>query len=166
MSPLQNRGTVNPSANVLNSVALVEFRAALCTFADRAKDALGMMQLDLRRAKDWLEEQKKHWQAAVRQTEDEVFEAKNELTRRRMIRIGDRSPDCTEQEKALALARRRLEIAEERLNHCRRWERALPEALLDYDAPANQLMAMLDGDIPRMLAYLERKVASLEEYAQ
>ncbi|MBI3407116.1 MAG: hypothetical protein HY040_02015 [Planctomycetes bacterium] len=157
---------MNPSANVLATATLVDFRAALCTFADHAKDALGMLDMDIRRARDWLEDQKSFWQKAVRQAEDRLFQAKSELTRRRMMRIADRPPDCTEQEEALEKARRRLEIAQERLANCRRWQRALPEALIDYEGPSNQLTGLLEGQTPRMLAYLEKKIASLEAYTQ
>ena len=155
---------MDPSANVLATATLIDLRSALCTFADHAKDAVGMLQMDIRRSQDWLDQQKGHWQAARRQAEDDVFQAKNELTRRRMMRIGDRRPDCTEQEETLALARQRLEIAGTKLAACRHWQRALPEALIDYEGPANQLAGALEGDVPRMLAYLERKIASLEEY--
>ncbi len=157
---------MNPAANVYTSATLVEFRAALCTFTDHAKDALGMLQLEIRHAQDWLEDQKKNWQLAVRRAEDDVFQAKAELSRRRMMRIGDREPDCTEQEKALAIAKHRLEYAQEKLASCRRWQRALPEALNDYLGPANQLTALLEGQMPKMIAYLEQKIARLEEYVQ
>src|SRR5262245_14096982 len=157
---------MNPSANVLETTTLVEFRAGLCTFTERAKDALGILDLDIRRARDWLEEQTALWKKAVRHAEDRLLQAKNELTRRRLMRIGDRPPDCTEQEEALELAKRRLEFAQERFGNCRRWQRALPEALIDYEGPSNQLTALLEGQMPRMLAYLESKIASLEEYTQ
>jgi hypothetical protein len=155
---------MNPSANVQETATLVDFRAGLCTFADHAKDALGMLQMDIRRAQDWLEDQKKRWQGAARQAEDKVIQAKTELTRRRMMRIGDRPPDCTEQEEALELARQRLEFAQDKLDNCRRWLRDLPEALIDYEGPSNQLLGLLEGQWPRMLAYLEKKIISLEEY--
>ena len=162
-----SRGSdMNPAANVSEISTLVDFRAALCTFADRVRDALGILDMDIRRARDWLDAQKTRWQAAVRQAEDAVFQAKNELTRRRMMRIADRPPDCTEQEEALARARFGLEFAQERLASCKRWQRELPEALIDYEAASNQLDGLIDGAVPKMLVYLEMKIASLEAYIQ
>lgn len=155
---------MNPSANVLQTATLVDFRAALCTFADGVRDALGMLQMDIRRAGDWLEQQRGEWHAAVRLAEDQVFQAKSELTRRRMMRIGDRVPDCTEVEAALSVALQRLDFARDKLTKCKRWQRAWPEALIDFQGPANRLQGLGDGDIPRMLTYLEQKIASLEAY--
>ena len=122
--------------------------------------------MDIRRAQDWLDERKNYWTAAVRKSEDLVFQTKNELTRRRMMRIGERNPDCSEQEAAFHAARRQLEAAQEKLASCRRWQRKLVEALVDFEGPANQLSGVLDGEAPRALAYLDGKIASLEAYTR
>lgn len=155
---------MDPSAHVTAVEALVLFRADLATFLAQAKDALTTLDMDIRRAFQWLDEQKRHWEAAVRQAEDEVFQARNELARRRMMKIGDRTPDTTEQEKALARARARLEHAERKLEATRRWQRTFPDEVDEYHGPSRQLQGLLEADLPRMLAYLESKIASLEAY--
>jgi hypothetical protein len=154
------------SARVRSIEALASLKAALCTFASEAKEALSSAALDIRRAQSWLADQLKHWTGAVRQSEDAVFHAKQELSRRRMMRIGDRPPDCTEQEEALELARRRLEYAEEKLEITRRWQRQWPEAIIDYDGPVNQLLGLIDGQLPKADALLAQKIAALEEYVR
>ncbi len=155
---------MDPSAHVNATEALIEFRASLCTFADLAKDALGTVDLDIQHTMAWLDEQSRHWQAAVRRAEDEVFQAKNELARKRMMRIGDRRPDTTDQEKILERAKARLEFAQTKLAASKRWLRVLPEEVNEYAGPARQLQGLLEGQFPRMIAYMEGKIASLEEY--
>jgi chromosome segregation ATPase len=153
-------------ARVRSIEGLAGLKAALCTFAAEAKEALSAAAMDIRRAQSWLDDQYKYWTAAVRKSEDAVFHAKQELSRRRMTKIGDRRPDCTEQEGALELARRRLEYAEDKLEATRRWQRQLPEAILDYEGPVNQLLGFIDGQLPKADALLTQKIAALEEYVR
>jgi DNA repair exonuclease SbcCD ATPase subunit len=143
---------------------MADFQAALLTFADRAKDALSSVELALQRMLDWLADQAKHWQAEIRQAEDAVFQAKQELTRKKMIRIGDRKPDTTDQEKALRRAQAWLEHAQEKLARTRHWQRAFPDAMYDYHSPARQLQFLLEAQVPLMNAYLTQKVVALESY--
>src|SRR5205807_2499901 len=86
---------MGPTAHLTETQALLDFRAVLCTFADQAKDALGIIDHEIQRTFSFLEEQRRGWQAAVRQTEDEVIQAKIELNQRRNQRIGDRKPDTS-----------------------------------------------------------------------
>ena len=48
----------------------------------------------------------------------------------------------------------------------KRWQRDLPHELMNYEGPSRQLQNTLDGELPRMIAHLERKIAALETYAQ
>jgi hypothetical protein len=155
---------VGEAANVTTIAALADLRAALLTFADEGRDALGAVETEIRRTFDWLDAQLKHWQHEVRRCEDELFQAKQELARRKILRVGDRPPDCTEQEKAVRLAQARLEHAEEQREKTRVWLRELPEAVMEYEGPGRQLGNLIDGGLERACALLERKVESLEAY--
>ena len=84
------------SAEVASLQALIDWKASLCTFTSEAKEALSSLSMEIQHALAWLEEQLKYWRSMVRQCEEEVFQAKLELSRRRMMRIGDRPPDTTE----------------------------------------------------------------------
>jgi hypothetical protein len=157
---------MGPFARVESLESLIELKAALCVFTAEAKEALSSVEMEIQRSVAWLDEQLKQWQAEVRRGEDAVFQAKNELVRRKMMRIGDRPPDCSEQEEALERARVRLEHAEEQVEKTRRWQRELPEAVITYEGPARQLGGVLEADMPRADAFLENKIASLEAYVQ
>src|ERR1022692_1702897 len=124
------------SAQVHSVERLADFKAALQTFAAKAKDAMSSNAMEIRRSQEWVEGQLDLWKAEIRRAEDAVVLAKNELARKKMMRIGDRPPDTTEQEKALRKARARLAHAEEKRDHCKAWLLQLPDAVLEYDGPA------------------------------
>jgi hypothetical protein len=155
---------MNGSANVTAIEALSELRAALCTFGEKSAEALATADAEIRRTVDWLEDQYKYWTHEVRRCEDWVFQARTELNRRRMLKIGDRPPDCTEQEEELQKARMALEHAEDQVQRTRRWERLWQEAIIEYRGPVGQLKTLLDGDLPKATALLERKITALDEY--
>lgn len=157
---------MNPSAHVTATEPLVHFQGDLAKFNHDAKEALLAVEMEVQRAEGFIEDQMKYWSAYVRKAEDQVYQAKNELARRKIMKIGDRSPDCTEQEKAYKKALARLEYAEEKLANVKRWSREWPEAVREYLGPARQLSSTLEIDVPRMQAFLSQKIAALEAYAQ
>ncbi len=157
---------MSEAAHVTEFQALTEFRAALCTFQKDAQDALATIEMEVRRAQDWLDGQIKFWRQAVHNCHEEVAEAKAALQSRKMFKLWDKPPDTSEQEEALARAERRLEHAEDRVETCRRWGPMLQRAIEEYEAPARRLGGYLDGELPRGLALLERMSAALERYAE
>lgn len=153
-------------ARVTSIEALKDFRTDLCTFGERARDGLSSVQTEIQRTLDWIEDQAKHWQREVRRWEEAAAQARAELARRKMIRIGDRAPDCTEQEDILRAALRRLDEAEEKLATTRRWLPHFRRAVDEYQGPARQLAGFLEGEQPRALALLQQKIDALEAYAR
>jgi hypothetical protein len=152
------------AARVLNVDVLDDLRIALAAFADESVQALDLAQGEIRRLETWLAEQLSHWQTQVRHAEEEVFLAKQELTRRKMMDSRDRPVDTTDQEKALQKARARQRQAEDKVETTRNWVRQLGHELEEYEGPARGLKSLLEGDIPRACELLERKAASLEAY--
>ena len=143
---------------------LADFRACLQTFRDKAKDAMGSNAMEIRRCQDWLETQLQMWKGEIRRAEEAVIAAKNELARRRMMRIGDRPPDTTEQEKVLRKARQRLEHAEEKRDNTKKWLLKFPDAVEEYDAQAKPFLDLLEFEMAKMLGFLAEKQAALEAY--
>ena len=145
---------------------LADFKVAVQLFADKAKDAMSSNGMEIRRSVDWLEGQLLTWTAEIRRAEDAVFQAKKELTLRRMMRIADRPADTTEQEKVLRRAQARLVYAEEKRAHTKTWIRKLPDAIEEYDGQARPFQDILEHDLRKMIAFLEQKLAALEAYQQ
>ena len=157
---------MNPSAHVTATQPLIHFQGDLASFKHEAQEALLAVEMEIQRAEGFIDDQLKYWTAYVRKAEDMVFQTKNELARRKMMRIGDRPQDCTEQEKAYKKALARLEFAEEKLATTKRWQREWPEAVREYLGPGRQLGSILEIELPRMQAFLNQKIAALEAYAQ
>ena len=120
--------------------------------------------MEIRRAQDWLESQLGFWRAEIRRAEDAVHAAKTDLQRKKMMRISDRQPDTTDQEKALGKAQARLDHAEEKQKNVKAWMQQLPRAIEEYDGQARPFQDVLDHDLVKMIALLEYKIAALDEY--
>jgi hypothetical protein len=70
------------------------------------------------------------------------------------------------QEKALRLAKARLEHAEEKVETCRRWIGRLPKLIDEmFTGPSRRLKSMLEADVPNATTELGRRAAALESYA-
>jgi multidrug resistance efflux pump len=157
---------MSEAAHVTSIPALAELRAALLNFADETKDALAAVEMEIHRTFDWLGSQLQSWKQEVRLAEDAVFEAQQELARRKMMRVGGRPVDCTDQEKALRRARARLEHAEEQRERTQRWLRDLPADITEYEGRGRQLQNLVEGELPRTCALLEHMIGSLEAYVE
>jgi hypothetical protein len=138
---------MNPPARVTSLDLLRDFRAALAAFKTDGQDGLTAIALDVRRAFDWLADQRVFWVKTVRECQDEVTHAKAELARKQVFLPGERQPDTTQEAKALQKAQARLAHAEEQVERCRRWEPALRRAADEYEGPARQLADLLEVDV-------------------
>ena len=153
-------------ADVRSIAAVIDWRADLTNYGDILAEAMAGVDLEIRRAADWLEEQLALWKRAVRDCEEDVVRAKAELVQRKFPNWDGREPDCTVQERALRLAKARLEHAEEKVETVRRWIGRLPKLMDEmYTGPSRRLKSMLEADVPNALAEIGRRVASLESYA-
>jgi hypothetical protein len=156
---------MNPAADVRSLDVLKDWHAALCQFRTEALDALAACDLEIRRAADWLADQRDHWRQMIREAEDEVTQAKAELAARRFPDFSGRMPDTSVQQKALRAAEAKRDFAEEMAERCRRWIQKLPHAVSEsYEGPARQLSGLLEGELPRGLALLERRIDALDAY--
>lgn len=145
---------------------LADFKASLQTFTAKAKDAMSGNQMEIRRSLDWLETELGLWKAEIRRAEEAVIVAKNELVRKKMMRISDRPPDTTDQEKALRQAQARLAHAEEKRDNTKAWLRRLPDDIAEYEGKARPFQDVLEHDLVQMILFIEQKIAALEAYQQ
>lgn len=157
---------MNPSANVQNLDGLSLFLLSIQHFQEKAKDALMNIDMDLRRTQDWIEEQYSHWQAEIRKAEEALTQAMLELKRKKLMRVGERAPDTSEEEKQVKRCKAWLEHAEEKAEKTKHWLRAFPDAILDYEGPGRQLKTQVENSIPLMIAVMNQKIAALEQYQQ
>ena len=154
------------AADVRSIAAVIDWRADLTNYGDLLADAMAGVDLEIRRAYDWLDEQLAQWRRAIRACEEEVVRAKAELSQRKFPTWDGRDPDCTVQEKNLRLAKARLEHCQDKVDTVRRWIGRLPKVIDEvFTGPSRRLKSILEADLPNALTELARRIAALETYA-
>jgi hypothetical protein len=154
-------------ADVTSISALRDWIAALARYQADASESLAGVELELRRAQDWLHDQYQQWRQAVRHCEEEVVQAKAVLASKRFPNWDGKLPDTTVEERNLRRAEARLDFARERVQSCQRWQTQMPRLVDElYSGAARRLQHTLEGDVPRVLAALDKQTTALEEYAR
>jgi hypothetical protein len=151
----------------VGSVAAIEaFQAALATYIDESKQALTMIDLEIRRAVDWVRvDRAEHWKHEIRRSGEAVNRAKDELHRCISFKsMENYTPSCVDERKALQRAQERLRNAEMKAEAVRKWTRAMQHELNEYAGRIVQFNAALEGDIPKALATLGRILDTLDRY--
>jgi len=151
----------------VKSIDAVEgLSAALARFQEEAAAALTDLQLQVHRAADWIhDDRRNYWADQVRRGWERVAQAKTELEQARTYRrIAEHQPACREERKALEIAKRRLQNAEEKVEAVRHWTRVLDRAMVDYRGGIAPLARWLEIDLPTATAALKRMGRSLESY--
>ena len=154
------------SANVKAVSAISDFRSALCTFIVEARQALAAMEMEGRRALVYItEDQAQAWAGEARRGRETVQQCKLEIHNARTFkRIANYTPSCIDEKKALAKAERRLQVAELKVEAVRHWGRLAEQAFREFQARLAQFISILDGELPKGVAALERMMASLDRY--
>ena len=150
----------------VTSIDVVElFAAALNCFGEDAKTALDGIDMEVRRALDWIRrEQKEYWTQRVRRGWDEVNIARKELERKMMFYPGDDRPSCHDERLALEAAKRRLRLAQEKIEAVKRWSHRAEREVNEYIGAIQQLRRWMEFDLPQGLADLGRMARALEDY--
>jgi hypothetical protein len=153
-------------ADVRSIAAIHEWLANLKLYREAANGTLVGVEMEIRRGLDWVAEQGSLWAKAAKESEQELWQAKQDLNARKTPNWDGREPDTTVQERAVRRAAARLEHAQEQIQKCRQWLQKLPRHIDEtYRGASNRLNLILEGDLARAMALLEKQVASLEAYA-
>ena len=81
-----------------------------------------------------------------------------------MRRVGDFRPSCYDEKKALMRAKRELEFAEQQIKVVKQWALKSRHEFEEFNGRMSQLTRLLEGDVPRMCALLQRLSRTLERY--
>lgn len=153
------------AARVTSVEAVREFRESLNVFCDDVRQALSAVEMESRRIVDWIaREQLGYWTRMIRVCQEELTQAKQDLFRRQLMKVGGEEPDVSEQRDAVRRAKARLEHAEEKAEKCRKWERALERPIEEYRSVAMQLSGLVEGDPPRIVTVLDRILGTIDAY--
>jgi len=153
------------SANVQSIDVMDQMALAVRAFAQEASVALDDVRMGLYRALQWVQyDQKEYWVQESRRAEEAVAEARLNLERKRMFRLGDHEPPCHEEKKALEAAKRRVDRAREKLDAVKRWSRLLDRESHECRGGIAPLADWIQTDVPRALAMLKQLSLALDAY--
>lgn len=147
--------------------ALTGFRADLCKSAESIAVALAESEAEIQRTLSWLQQdQRNYWKRQLSKRAELHARAKSVLKRKQLMKtpMGGRY-STIEDEKAVALAERRLEEAKQKQENVKRWTRLLDEESFSYKAVAQGLGQIVDVDVPNALASVANMIVALEAYA-
>lgn len=155
-------------AEVRSIETLAHVKAALASFAYECGQALSEVELEGRRGVEWITvDQANYWKAEVRRRSERVNEALKDLEKCRTFKkTGDEPPACTEEKKNLEKARRKLQVAEEKAEAVRRWTPIVEQQFRETGVKLVHFREVIDVDIPKAIARVERMLKALEAYRQ
>lgn len=157
---------MSDSAHIDDIDALKLFRRALWKFAEVANVALGDAESEMQRVLLWLEtEQRSYWQHQLRVRHEALQKAKDALRQKKLYKDSTgKYPSAVDEEKAVALAQRRLEEAETKLAAVRRYIPRLQREIQLYKGATQRFATTVQVDLPSAVHALDRITAKLEEY--
>lgn len=147
--------------------ALDEFRAALLRFGDICNDAITTLQLEARRAAEWVEvDRAAYWPAQYRSASDNHRSAQVSLERCELSVGPDDHRSCFEEKKAVEQTKQRMRLCEEKVRTARHWAEMINHETRDFLGDLSRLRHYLESDLPKAVALLEKLLGALERYAQ
>src|SRR3954471_11266613 len=148
------------SANISSIDAIREFREALGSFIEDARNALTAVEMENRRVNEWVKNtQRLFWINEVKRRREKMNEIRGELHRRKLSGAGD-----TEAKEAVRIANARLRVAEEKVEIVKKAAPVLQHAIDEYLGLARPLGDMLTGELENCMALLARMAGALDDY--
>jgi hypothetical protein len=159
---------MSQQADVKSIETLAFVRAAFAAFAHETGQALAEIEIQGQRAVEYLTvDRAAHWKAEIRRMNDLVNKAIKDLEHCRTFKkVGDNTPSCVEEKKALEKARKKLAWAESKAEAVRRWTPIVQQQFRETCVRLVRFRDVIDVDCPRAMAQLEKMLRSLEAYQQ
>jgi len=155
-------------ADVKSIDTLAFVKAALATYAHETGQALSEVELEGRRAVDYITvDRAAYWKHEVRRCNDMVNQAIKDLEHCRAFKkVGDNQPSCAEEKKNLEKARAKLAIAEQKEAAVRRWTPVVLQQFRETCVRLVHFREVVDVDCPKAIARVERMLKSLDAYRE
>lgn len=149
------------SIDILDTISV-----ALKKFRDEAASAMDDLDVELHRALEWIQhDRKEFWNHERRRAEERVAEAKLQLKQAQSSRrVGDFRPSCVDEQRALERAKLRLQTAEQKVKAVQHWCGVIERAVNSCRRSRTGFSIWLDNDITKAISVLSRMSDSLEDY--
>ena len=154
------------SARVTSIDVLPLLASAIAKFRGEAAGALDDLEIELRRALEWIHhERKEYWARELRRGYESQAQARLQLQQAMISRrIAGHEPACIDEKRALERAKRRLETAQRKVEAVRHWTGAIDRAADEFRRSRTQFAAWLEIDLPRAKTALNQMSESLVTY--
>ena len=155
------------AANLTSIDVLATLKGALARFDREVSDALVALELESRRAVDWIEhDRRRYWPGEVQKASNALSEARIALERCELTIDVDDRRSCYDERKALERAKHRLRLAEEKVQAVQRWRVKLTKDVEEFQVQIAKLRGYLETDMVRATTVLARMADAVERYVQ
>jgi multidrug resistance efflux pump len=155
------------TANVTSIDAPRKFRAALVRFVADVDAALIVLELEARKPMEWVEgDRPQYWRQAARKASEQLAEARVALERCQVRISGEDTRFCFDERKALEKAKRRLQLADDKVQSLRRWRVEMQKAVEELQVQLGRAKHYLETDIAKAIPALDRIAAALDRYVE
>jgi hypothetical protein len=156
---------MSKSANVRSIQALKDFRIAFCNFADDTRGALGGVEMEIKKFRDWIErDQLSYWQMQVKKRQEILMDARAALHKKKLAAGKSDAVSDSEEKENLRIAQRRLRAAEEKVDLVKKLIPQFHHAVAEYHSNAQPLADHMSGGFERSLGRLTAMIDALESY--
>jgi flavin-binding protein dodecin len=154
-------------ASVESLDAIKMFRVALIKFAEAGSVALADAESEIARTLIWLEnEARSHWENQIRKRHEIVERCKEAVRMKKLFKDSTgRQQSAVDEEKALAIAKRNLDEAEQKLANVRKYTRVLQKEMQMYKGGVARLQTDVASVLPQAALELGAMIEALEAYS-
>ncbi|MFI5378954.1 MAG: hypothetical protein ACHRHE_06645 [Tepidisphaerales bacterium] len=153
-------------ARVESIEALKNFKIYLIKFGEKISAALEDADSELGHVLNWLEtEQPTYWASQIRKRHDALEKAKEALRMKKLFKDATgRTPSAVDEEKAVSVAKRRMDEAEQKAIATKKWAGRMQKEILLYKGQVMRLVTAASTDIPAACSQLNNYVLTLDQY--
>lgn len=153
------------SANITSVEAVTHYRTVLRAQQERASEVLATYIRELQRVVEWFEHDLTLlWKQELRKRYEKVSAARTTYETCKLRTVAGQRSACFEEKKEYERAKHRLQDAERKVEAVKRWRINYAQEAEECRGRLGKFQYVLDQDVERAIALLERTVISLENY--
>lgn len=155
---------MSDGAKVTSIEALDAFRASLMIYLEKARGALDEVNDEVRRARTWLQYDKRtYWDAEAKRRRRAWEEAKNELFRATLATFQEAK---SSHQLAVTKTKRAMDEAEDKQRILKKWNQAFDSRVDPLAKKLERLRDNLARDLPNAVSFLAQAAKTLDAYTR
>lgn len=153
------------SANITSVEAVSHFQSVLRSQQERASEILSTYIRELQRVVEWFEHDLVYlWKQELRKRYEQVAATRTTYETCKLRTVAGQRSACYEEKKAYERAKQRLQEGERKVEAVKRWRINYAQEAEECRGRLGKFQHVLDHDVERSIALLERTVDSLQNY--